>query len=94
MDECADRNGVRSRLINKLRELQARIDVQLLFTSRFIPDITQKFQLNPILEVRASEEDVRRFVVGQILCLSNCIQRDKELKHAIQNKIVEAVNGI
>lgn len=94
MDECADRNGARGRLIDKLRELQARIDVRLLFTSRFIPDITQKFQSNPILEVRASEEDVRRFVVGQIPRLSNCIQRDEELKHAVQNKIVEAVNGM
>ena len=94
MDECADRNGVRSRLINKLRELQARIDVQLLFTSRFIPDITQKFQLNPILEVRASEEDVRRFVAGQMSRLPNCIQRNDELTRAVQNKIVEAVNGI
>jgi len=44
--------------------------------------------------VRASEEDVRRFVVGQIPRLSNCIQRDEELKHAVQNKIVEAVNGM
>ncbi|XTI88328.1 ankyrin repeat domain-containing protein [Cenococcum geophilum] len=78
-DIFAALNGARGRLIDKLRELQARIDVRLLFTSRFIPDITQKFQLNPILEVRASEEDVRRFV---------------ELKHAVQNKIVKAVNGM
>jgi len=94
LDECADRDGGRGRLIDKLRELQARIDVQLLFTSRFIPEITQRFESNSVLEVRASEEDVRRFVAGQVLRLPKCIQRDEELKQAVQNKIVEAVDGM
>jgi hypothetical protein len=94
LDECVDTYGTRGRLIDKLRELQARPDVRLLFTSRFIPEITQKFQSSPMLEVRASEEDVRRFVVGHIPCLPNCIQRDEELKHAVQNKIIEAVDGM
>jgi hypothetical protein len=94
LDECTDRDSTRGRLIDKLRDLQARTAVWLLFTSRFIPEITQKFQSNPILEVRASEEDVRRFVVGQMPRLPNCIQRDEELKHAVQNKIVEAVDSM
>jgi hypothetical protein len=68
--------------------------VRLLFISRFIPEITQKFQSNPILEVRASEEDVRRFIAGQISRLPNCIQRNDELTRAVQNKIVEAVDGM
>jgi hypothetical protein len=50
--------------------------------------------LNPMLEVRASEEDVRRFVAGQLTRLPNCVQRDEELKHAIQDKIIEAVDGM
>jgi len=64
LDECADKDSTRGRLIDKLRELQTRTDVRLLFTSRFIPEITQKFQSNSMLEVRASEEDVKRFVAG------------------------------
>lgn len=94
LDECADKDGERGRLIDKLRELQARTDVRLLFTSRSIPEITQKFQSNPMLEVHASEEDVRRFVVGQISRLPNRIQRDDELKQVIQNKIVKAAEGM
>jgi hypothetical protein len=94
LDECADTDGARSRLIDKLRNLQATTDVRLLFTSRFIPEIRQKFQSNPILEVRASEEDVRRFVAGQMLCLPNCIQHSDELMRAVQNRIVEAVDGM
>ena len=64
LDERVDEDGDRGRLIDKLRELQDRIDVRLLFTLRFIREMTQKFQSNPILDVRASEEDVRRFVAG------------------------------
>lgn len=94
LDECADQDGMRGRLIDKLRKLQARTDVRLMCTSRFLPEITQKFCSSPTLEVRASEEDVRRFVAGQIPVLPNCIQRDDELKSALQNKMVEAVDGM
>ena len=68
--------------------------MRLLFISRFIPEITQKFQSNPILEVRASEEDVRRFVAGQMPRLPNCIRRDGELKLTVEDKVVEAVDGM
>jgi hypothetical protein len=94
LDEYSDRDGARSHFINKLRELQGTTDVRLLFTSRSVPEITQKFKLNTMLEVRASEEDVRRFVGGQIPRLPNCIQRNKELKRAVQNEIVKAVDGM
>jgi hypothetical protein len=94
LDECADKDGDRGRLINQLRELQARMDVRMLFTSRFIPEITQKFQSDLILDVHASEEDVRRFVAGQVSRLPNCIQRDEQLKQAVQNKIVETTDGM
>ena len=94
LDECSDRDGTRGQLIDELRELQARGDIRLLFTSRLMPEITRKFQSNSTLEVRASEEDVKRFVAGQIPRLPGCIQRDEELKLAVQNKIVEAADGM
>ena len=94
LDECADQDATRSRFIEKLRELQARTNVRLLFTSRFIPEITEKFQSDPMLEVRASEEDVERFVAGQIPRLPSCIRRDDKLTRTVQSKIVEAVGGM
>ena len=95
LDECSNTSGgVRRQLVDKLRSLQANRNVRLLFTSRFIPEVTEDFRLSPWLEVRASEEDVKRFVAGQIPRLPNCIQRDKELKSAVQIKIVEAVDGM
>ena len=94
LDECANDDGARGLLIKKLFELQAKTDVRLLFTSRLIPDIIQKFQSYPKLEVRATKEDVGRFVAGQIPRLPNCIRRSDELKHAVVQKIVEAVDGM
>jgi len=94
LDEYSDRDGTRGQLIDQLNELQTRQDVRLLFTSRFIPEITRKFHSDSTLEVRANEEDVKRFVAGQIPRLPTCIRRDEELKLAVQNKIVEAADGM
>jgi hypothetical protein len=94
LDECTDQDGTRSQLIRKLRELQLRKKVRILFTSRFIPEIMEKFRLDPVLKVRASEEDVKRFIAGQIPRLPNCIRRDDELTRAVQSKIVEAIDGM
>jgi hypothetical protein len=92
LDECT--NGTRDQLIDKLRDLQTRANVRLMFTSRFIPEIMENFASIPNLEVRASEDDVRRYVEGQIPRLPNCIKRDDELKRVVENKIVDAVDGM
>ncbi|KAI9667659.1 MAG: hypothetical protein M1821_000476 [Bathelium mastoideum] len=95
LDECSNQYGVRRELISTLQSFQAtRQDVQLLFTSRYIPEVAKDFQSSPSLEVRASEEDVRRFVKAQIPRLPNCIQRDLDLRNDVQNKIAEAVDGM
>jgi hypothetical protein len=94
LDECTDRDGTRSRLIDELHHIQAKVNLRLLFTSRSLPEITQKFQSNPVLKIRAHEDDVGRFVAGQIPRLPKCIQRDEELRNTAQTKIVQAVDGM
>ena len=94
LDECSYKTGVRRRLVDMLHSLQANGNVRLLFTSRFIPDVTIDFQSSPWLEIRASEEDVKRYIAGQIPRLSEAIQRDEELKHLVQSKIAEAADGM
>ena len=92
-DECPDK-GTRSQLLNKLRALQSEIDLRLMVTSRFIPEIVNEFKSAPTLEVRASEADVKRFVKGQMYQLPNCVQRDDALQVMVQEKLVEAVDGM
>jgi hypothetical protein len=44
LDECTNRDGARTKLIDKLRKLQAKTNVRLMFTSRYIPEIEEKFE--------------------------------------------------
>ncbi|KAH7353153.1 hypothetical protein BKA66DRAFT_516228 [Pyrenochaeta sp. MPI-SDFR-AT-0127] len=94
LDECPDRDGTRNQLIRHCRSLQGKTDLRLMATSRHISDIEDKFKDMPWLEVRASNADVKRYVAGQIDRLAKCVQRDTELQELVQNKIVEAVDGM
>lgn len=63
-------------------------------TSRFIPEIVDEFREALKLEVQASKEDVKRYVVSQMHRLPKCIQGDPKLQDMVQDKIVEAVDGM
>lgn len=92
LDEC--RNETRRQLCTKLLDLQKGADVRLMVTSRFVPDIEDAFEAVLRLEVEASDEDVKQFVVGQIHRLPLCIQRDVALRDLVQKNVVEAVDGM
>jgi hypothetical protein len=92
LDECQE--GTRRQFLAKLQDLQAIQDVRLIATSRFITDIEDTFRGAPRIEVQASREDVKRFVAGQTYRLPACIQRSTALQEMVQEKIVEAVDGM
>lgn len=94
VDECRDSDGTRRLFLAKLQELQAKTDLRIMVTSRMIPDIISEFKTALRLEVRASDEDVKRFVAGQVHRLPRCIQRDAALQKMVQDKITEAVSGM
>lgn len=94
LDECQISEGCRKTLISELLNLQTTCGTNILATSRFIPEITQKFQGHTQLEIRASEEDVRKYLESQILELPSCVQCNSRLQEEIKNKIVEATRGM
>ncbi|OBT49911.1 hypothetical protein VE04_09679, partial [Pseudogymnoascus sp. 24MN13] len=94
LDECSDEHKTPLRLLERLWDLQNDGDIRLMVTSRFIPEIQEEFKSAPKLEVRASPKDVAEFVKGQIPRLHRCVQRDDELKREVEEKIVEAVDGM
>lgn len=51
----------------------------MIVTARSIPDIKDAFKGALRLKVRASKEDVRGFIAGQIYRLPRYIQRDPAL---------------
>lgn len=94
LDECTDSDGTRSDLLTILQNLQTKIDISLMATSRFDARIEHSFQGSPMLEVRACDSDVKRFVAGHLRRLPKCVQRGPELRAEIQDRIVQAVDGM
>ena len=94
LDECRDNDGTRSQLLARLKDLQIGQDVRIMATARFIPEIEAEFQAEMNLEIRASDDDVRRYVAGQTHRLHRCIQRDPALQAMMEDKLVEAVDGM
>jgi uncharacterized membrane-anchored protein YjiN (DUF445 family) len=92
LDEC--REDARHQFLAKLQDLQAARSLRLMASSRFIPDIVDRFKEALRLEVQASDEDVKRFVAGQTYRMPKRIQRDSALLDMMQDKIVEAVDGM
>ncbi|CAN9193849.1 unnamed protein product [Alternaria alternata] len=92
LDEC--QNEIRRQLCTKLLDLQKGADMRLMVTSRFVPDVEDAFRLASRLEVEASDEDVKQFVLGQIHRLPGCVQRSATLQKLVQERVVEAVGGM
>jgi Cdc6-like AAA superfamily ATPase len=92
LDEC--QREIRHQLLSKLFALQKETDVRLIVTSRFVPDVEDALRSAIRLEVKASDKDVKEFVAGQISRLPRCVQRDKALQDLVQERVVEAVDGM
>ncbi|KAB5558216.1 hypothetical protein GE09DRAFT_1173204 [Coniochaeta sp. 2T2.1] len=67
LDECQTTEGCRQQFLAEVFDLVNQLGVRFFTTSRFIPEITHNFQGWTTLEIRASPEDVRKYVEGQNL---------------------------
>ena len=97
LDECQASDGNRSRLLSEIFNLQVKTKVNFFATSRFIPEVMDIFQRSMMLEIRASNEDVLRYVDGRISQskrLQSIISKYPGLQDTIRTKIVTAVNGM
>jgi Cdc6-like AAA superfamily ATPase len=90
LDEC----GCRAKFLSEILNLQAECGVSLFTTSRFIPEIMERFKRIISLEIRASEHDVRRYVDGHISHLPSLVERSLDLQEEIKTGIVKAVDGM
>ena len=94
LDECSVAEGCRTRSISEIVCLQTTCRASLFVTSRFIPEITEKFKHNVSLEIRASNADVRTYLDGHISQLPAFVRRNPELQEEIKTDIVNAVHGM
>jgi hypothetical protein len=94
LDECQVSNGCRQRFLLEMFSLQANHGVNLFTTSRFIPEITTKFPGNISLEIRASKEDIGRYLEAHMRHLSPFDDWNRQLQDEIKVAIADAVDGM
>ena len=92
LDECQVSEGSRSRLLSEIFTFQQKCNVNILATSRFIPEIIGKFKGHTWLEIRAHDEDVRAYLEGRISRSGRKFLRS--LPESIKTKIIKAVDGM
>lgn len=90
LDECQALNGCRERFLTEVFKLPANF----FATSRFIPEVIKEFHGSALLEIRASSDDVRRYLDGRMLRLPSFVSRRPELQEEIKTQIVQSVEGM
>jgi hypothetical protein len=85
-----------SRLIPFISSIQSTHNVNVFATSRFIPEITNIFSGAPSLEIRATTQDVERYLEGQMKQLQayEDWKDDSKLQDEIKTMISNAVGGM
>jgi Cdc6-like AAA superfamily ATPase len=94
LDECQVSDGRRQRFLAGLFSLYTKCGANLFVTSRPISSIEKEFKGNPMLEIRANDKDVRRYLEAHMLRLPGFVVRSLELQEEIKTRIVEAVDGM
>lgn len=94
LDECQETGGYRAIFLSELFNLQAECKVNLFATSRFAPEIAGCFKDSISLEIRASEQDVRRYVDSRISQLPSFVRNSLDLQEEIKAAIADAVDGM
>ncbi|KAL8878727.1 MAG: hypothetical protein Q9198_003528, partial [Flavoplaca austrocitrina] len=95
LDECDEIEEVRSCLFSTLRETLPR--ACFLVTSRSVPEIEVQFENHPRLKIKATDEDIRRYVSDQILrkpTLKRHIKADPNLRISMIETICLKSDGM
>ncbi|KAL6819639.1 ankyrin repeat-containing domain protein [Trichoderma sp. SZMC 28015] len=92
LDECQDASGCRARFISELSNLQKNNGTNIFATSRFIPDIRDKFKGSKEVEIRARDEDVRKYLESQIMQCGSALLKARCEEVTIE--ITKVVKGI
>ncbi|KAJ6041236.1 hypothetical protein N7460_006626 [Penicillium canescens] len=98
LDEINASDGTTRSLIATLFEIQKEAPISFLATSRHaaIANILSVFRSNEsqFLDIRASDEDVRTYIDGQLDTLRAVPSKDSKMRESIKDTIVKSVDGI
>lgn len=94
LDEYQNGDGDRTTFLSGMLNLQTQSGINVLATSRFLPDLDQFFDRALHLEIRASEEDVRLFLDERVRHMRSFVLRNEALQEQIKNDITASVDGM
>ncbi|CVK84594.1 related to ankyrin [Fusarium proliferatum] len=84
-------DGCRNRFLQEIFKVQAQGCAKFFATSRFIPEITEKFGGGKTIKISAQDEDVRSFLDGKISQSAQLLQTHREM---IKTEISKAADGM
>ena len=94
LDECQVSDEGQSRLLSELFSVQIQ-EVNLLVTSRPLPEIVSQFGGCILKEIRARDDDVRRYINGRIpRLLRSQISKYSDLQDTIRGKVMKAADAM
>ena len=95
LDECPEKDGIRENFISELLSLQPQ--VQLLVTSRIIPMIERQLEDAKRIDIQASDEDIKIYILERISSSSKMkgyFDKDPGLRDKIIQNIVGKAGGM
>ena len=92
LDEC--QTASRRHFLPAIFELQDKCEANIFATSRSIPEIVDKFKGHLTLEIRASGDDIKRYLDGNMSSLSAFDDWGPQVRDEIKNGISDAVDGM
>ncbi|KAL8721440.1 MAG: hypothetical protein Q9225_001885 [Loekoesia sp. 1 TL-2023] len=93
LDECSE--DVRKVLLRYFEILPSNI--RLLLTTRHIDEITREFRDDPMVEIRASPSDLKRFVTSSIASnrrLADHVRNQASLEQEICERVITKADGM
>ncbi|KAK7966055.1 uncharacterized protein PG986_000332, partial [Apiospora aurea] len=94
IDECQEGDGCRPRFISELLNLHTKLGVNVLVTSRFVPEIKTRFGGSTTQEVRATTEEIECYIEDNMIQLPRFVATNLDLRYEIKERIVNASDGI
>lgn len=94
LDECQLSDRGRTRFLSHIFDLQKQGQINIFVTSRCIPKIEKEFEGSTKLIVRASDEDVHRYLDEKMPSLQGFVVGNLDLQQRIKTEITRAVDGM
>ncbi|KAJ6051209.1 hypothetical protein N7499_010572 [Penicillium canescens] len=94
LDECEISPLSRDKVLDVIFDLQSKYNLNILATSRFLPDIVERFTGKPSREISASSHDVKRYLEENVASLPRCVLTNPELQKEIITGIIATVDGM